>query len=102
MLCVGDRVSKHLIIILLVSALGRFRERARSRGPGLGGQGRERAPGVEFSAGPVGVGGAEVEAAEDFVGEIGAWPLWEGGGARGGELAVADVFLVFEGVVFAD
>ena len=102
MLRILQHIPKDLILILLLSALGRLGESLRLGSPGLGRQRRERAPGVEFTAGPVQLRGADVPAAEDGVGAVGLRPFGEEGGFGGGELAVADVALVGEGVVLGD
>jgi len=69
---------------------------------GLSGSGGESAPGIEFTVGPVGVGRTNVPASEDLVGAGGVWPLREERLGRVGELAVADVLLVFKRVVLGD
>ena len=99
MLRILQHIPKDLVLILLLSALGRLGEGLRVGSPGLGRQRGERAPGVEFTAGPVQLRGADVPAAEDGVGAVGLRPFGEEGRFGGGELAVADVVLVLERVV---
>lgn len=102
MLRILQHIPKDLILILLLSALRRLGEGLRLGSPGLGRQRGERAPGVEFTAGPVQLRGTDVPAAKDGVGAVGLRPFGEEGGFGGGELAVTDVALVGEGVVLGD
>lgn len=102
MLRVLEHVAENLVLVLLLTALGRLGEGTHARRKGLCGQRGERAPRVEFTTRPVKLARADVPAAEDGVGGVGAWPVGEEGLWRCGELTVADVGLVLEGVVFGD
>jgi hypothetical protein len=102
-LCAGKYVSKNLLLTLPLTALGWRSERLRvSKWEGLLRERRQSPPWIEFSSTPVHLGWANVPAAEDLVGLGGLGPFGEERGLCGWELAVADVFLVGEGVVFRD
>lgn len=100
MLRILQHITENLILVLALSALGRRGERIRVWCPGLRGERRQRAPGIKLAARPVQLAGADVPAAEDGVSAVGLRPVGEERCLSGGELAVADVALVLEGVVF--
>jgi hypothetical protein len=62
----------------------------------------QRSPGIKLASRPVDLRGTDVPAAEDLVSAFSVGPGREQGRFGGGELAVADVFLVGQGVVFRD
>ena len=102
MLRILQHIPKQFSLTGLSPTLRRHLRDADARREGLRRGWGERAPWVEFAVGPVRVAGADGPAAEDGVGAVGAGPVGEEVRGRGGELAVADVVLVAEGVVFGD
>lgn len=100
MLRILHHIPKYLTPSLSLSTRGGFSKLPYARRKRLRAKRRQSAPGVEFAAAPVCVGGADVPAAEDGVCACGIGPGGKEGGGRGGELAVADVALVGEGVEF--
>ena len=102
MLRIRNHIPKHLASPPLLSTLGQPIAYLDLRRHGLDASGRQGAPGVEFAVGPVCVGGPDGPAAEEGVCATYSRPGGEDGGVCGGELAVADVGPVGEGVVTRD
>ena len=97
-------VPKNTALPLLLATLGRIRKSPRLRRIELilVRQRRERSPGIKLPTAPVHVGGPDVPAAEDLVCALHVGPFGQEVALCGGELAVADVALVVERVVFGD
>jgi hypothetical protein len=102
MLRILNHIAKQLLSLRLDPTLGHFITDLHPWRKRLRAGGRERAPGVEFAVGPVRVGGPDGPAAEDAVRAVCGGPFGQQGARGVGELAVADVLLVREGVVFGD
>lgn len=102
MLCIRQHIAKQLPGILLIATARRVLEKLHAGGEGFRACGRECAPRVELAIRPVRVRGSNGPAAEDGVGARGVGPVWEKGAGSGGELAVTNIVLMYEGVVFAD
>ena len=102
MLRVLERISENPLRAAALAALWGLLERLDLGRKRLRGQGGESAPGVEFAAAPVDLRGPDVPAAEFPVREIDEGPFGEEGARGRWELAVADVALVAEGVVFRE
>jgi hypothetical protein len=101
MLRIRHDVPEDFVTVLLIPALRRVCKLPHLGRKRLIRQRGKSAPRIEFTTTPVRVGRADVPAAEDSVGAVGVGPLGEAVfGRGGGELAVAKVFLVREGVVF--
>ena len=100
MLGISHRVPKQILLASLLAALRGLGERVDLGREGLAAKRAQCAPGVELTTGPVDVAWADVPATEDLVGAVGVGPLGEQAAGRVGELAVADILLVFEGVKF--
>jgi len=100
MLRVLEDQTKELVPARLLSTLGHILNDLDALGrEGLSGSGRESAPWVEFTVGPISVRRTDIPASEDLVGAGGVWPFREEGLGSVGELAVADVLLVLKRVV---
>lgn len=96
--CVAEKIP----LLGLNTALRCIGESIDLGSEGLSAERAECAPGVKFTAGPVHVAGADVPASEDLVGAVCVGPLGQQAARRTGELAMADVGLVLEGVVLRD
>jgi hypothetical protein len=95
---IGHCVSEQVLLASLLAALRGLGERVDLGREGLAAKRAQCAPGVELTTGPVDVAWADVPATEDLVGAVRVGPLGEQAAGRVGELAVADILLVIEGV----
>ena len=97
-----ERISENPLRAAALAALWGFLECLDLGCKWLRGQGGKGAPGVVFAPAPVDLRGPDVPAAEFLVCEIDEGPFGEEGARGRWELAVADVALVAEGVVFRE
>lgn len=103
MLSIGDQVAKDLPGAGGNIALGDLLRDLDARSKGLGGQGRKGVPGVVLATAPVDVGWAHVPALGGTVGLLGLRSDGQVSALDAGrELAVAEVLVVLDGLVFGE